>query len=172
MKAFIRLALCALLVLPLSSCLFKDPIFTDGFAKPDPAIAGVWMTEGEDNDPREREFAILAPIGTDAFVLHYPVAQKDGFYFEARPLKVRDRDLMQVRQIATFDDGIPKPDALTYTLIWLEPAGDGKISVRALTNEGPHTQGPADVKKAIEDPKTDWNKLFGEAQVFTRLKDK
>lgn len=172
MNALLRSALCGLVVLSLSACLFKEPIFTEGFTKLDPAVAGVWTAEGDDNDPREREFAVVAPIGTEAYMLHYPAGEKDGFYFEARPLKVRDREVWQLRQVAAFREGAPTAEALTYTLIWPEAAGEGKVSIRSVRTEGPQTEGPAALKKALEDPKGDWNELFGEAKVFTRLKDK
>ncbi|HYF36963.1 MAG TPA: hypothetical protein VD994_16820 [Prosthecobacter sp.] len=171
MKTALRLA-TALLCLALTSCLFKEPIFTSGFAPADPALGGVWMAEAEGGDPRERDFAVVAAIGSDSYMLHYPVARKGGTYFEARPLKVRDKDLWQVRLAVTYDDGLPDKDTPTYTILWLEKTGDNKLSVRSLKSEGPHTTGPAEARKALEDKAADWNILFGEAQVFTRLADK
>lgn len=171
MKNAVRLAL-AMLTLSLTSCLFKEAIFTSGFVKADPALAGVWMAEGENKDPRERDFAVLANVGGDAYMLHYPVGAKGGHYFEVRPLKLGDKDLWQVRLAASFDDGIPQADTPIYTICWIEKAGDGKLSVRALKNEGPHTAGAAQTRKALEDKTTDWNQLFGEATTFTRLHDK
>jgi hypothetical protein len=171
MKNAFRLAL-ALLAVSLTSCLFKEAIFTTGFVKVDPTLSGVWMAEGENKDPREREFAVLAAIGEDAYMLHYPVDQKGGHYFEARPLKVNDKDLWQVRHAVSFDDGLPKSDTPTYTLVWIEKAGENQFSVRSLNSDGPHTASVADTRKALEDKAGDWNKLFGEKQTFVRLQDK
>ncbi|MDZ4289818.1 MAG: hypothetical protein U0984_17775 [Prosthecobacter sp.] len=172
MKTALRIAVVALLSLSLTSCLFKEPVFTSGFSPADPALGGVWMAEGENGDPREREFAVLAAVGADAYMLHYPAAQKDGTYFEVRPLKIRDKDLWQVRLVASFDDGLPGKDTPTYTIAWLQKTPDGKLSVRSLKGEGAHTAGPAQARKALEDQATDWNTLFGDPQTFTRLPDK
>lgn len=161
-----------LLTLSLTSCLFKEAVFTTGFIKIDPALPGVWMAEGENKDPREREFAVLAGIGDDAYMLHYPTGEKNGSYFEARPLKVNGRDLWQLRLAASFDDGIPKPGTPTYTVIWVEKTGENQLSIRSLKNEGGHTSGPAAARKALEDKSSDWNQLFGEKQTFVRLHDK
>jgi hypothetical protein len=164
--------LCAaLLCLSLSSCLFKEPLFTSGYAPVDSSLIGVWMTEGDGKDPREREFAVVAGMGADTLMLHYPVGQKGGNYFEARPLKVRGRDLWQLRLATTFDDGVPDKDTPTYTLIWIEKKGDGQFSVRHLSSEGPHTASAAEARKALESDKSDWEKLFGEALLFTRLNE-
>jgi hypothetical protein len=171
MKTALRLA-AALVCLSLTSCLFKEPVFTNGFGAVDPALGGVWMAEGEGGDPRERDFAVVAAIGNDSYMLHYPVAHKGGSYFEARPVKVRDKDLWQVRLIVTYDDGLPNKDTPVYTVLWVEKTGDGKMSVRALKGEGPLTAGPAEARKALENKAADWNAIFGEAQVFTRLADK
>lgn len=172
MKNALRLVAAALLSLSFSSCLFKEPIFTSGFAATDPALSGVWTAEGESGDPREREFAILAAMGADTYMLHYPVARKGGTYFEARPLKVNGKDLWQVRLAVTFDDGLPAKDTPTYTIVWVEKTPDGKVVVRSLKSEGPHTTGPAQARKALEDPANDWTTLFGDPQTFTRLADK
>ncbi len=172
MKTFFSFGLLLVLCLGLSSCLYKEPVFTGGFQKTsDVTLAGVWMTESETGDPRERDFAVLAPVG-EAYMLHYPVGRKGGAYFEAQPLLARGKQLLQVHQVVSFDDGLPKADTPTYTVVWLEKTGEGKMSARALNHEGSHTVSAAAAKKALEDQSVDWNKLFGDAQVFVRLNEK
>jgi hypothetical protein len=100
------------------------------------------------------------------------VGAKDGFYYEARALTIRDRALLQLRVLATFSDGLPKADVERYTLLWIEkgPAGS-TVRARALGGDGVKDKGPAEIKRLLEAASTDWNSLFGEAMVFRRLKD-
>lgn len=172
MKPILHALAAVALVLSLSSCLFKEPVFTGGFVATDPEVAGVWMTEDETGDARAREFAVLAPVGTDAFMLNYPVGAKGSSYFEVRPLKVGGKDVWQVRLAATFEDGLPKNDSPNYTLLLVEKAGDGQLSIRPLKTEGEHTASAAATQKALLEKSPAWDKLFGDAKVFTRLKDR
>src|SRR3982750_2665811 len=120
MKTLLTILLGLTLAVSLSSCLFKDPVFAQGFTKADAALGGIWASEGENGDPRKIEFAVCAPLDDERLLIHYPSAEKAGFYFEARALKIRDRSLLQLRVLASFNDGLPKPDAERYTLLWLE----------------------------------------------------
>ena len=172
MKTILHLLAIAALSLSLSSCLFTEPVFTEGFAKTDSSAAGVWMTEDETGDARGLEFAVLAPVGTDAFMLNYPVGSKGGSYFEVRSLKVADKEIWQVRLTATFEDGLPKSYTPTYTLLLVEKAGEGRLNIRPLQSEGEHTTSAAATKKALEDKSPAWDKLFGEAKTFVRLPDR
>ncbi|MEN3941132.1 hypothetical protein WJU23_07555 [Prosthecobacter sp. SYSU 5D2] len=172
MKSIIHIAALLTLSLGLSSCLFTEPVFTGGFVQSDLSAAGVWMTEDETGDARGREFAVLAPVGQDAFTLNYPVGSKGSSYFEVRPLKVGDKDIWQVRLSATFEDGVPKSDTPVYTLLLVEKEGDGKLSIRPLKSEGDHTASAAATQKALSEKSPDWDKLFGEAKTFIRLKDR
>jgi len=105
--------------------------------------------------------------------LNHPSTEKGSLYYEARLLKVQDRTLLQLRLLASFNDGIPKADAERYTLLWIEkgPAESG-MKVRALDGKAVKEKEPAEVKRLLKDPATDWNKLFGEASVYRKLKDK
>ncbi|TDU73416.1 hypothetical protein EI77_01886 [Prosthecobacter fusiformis] len=172
MKSIFKLLATATLALGLSSCLFTEPVFTGGFVMADPEVAGVWMSEDETGDARGREFAVLAPIGQDAFMLNYPVGSKGSSYFEVRPLKVGGKDVWQVKLAATFEDGLPKNDTPTYTLLLVEKAAGDKMQIRPLKTEGEHTVSAAATQKALQDKSPDWDKLFGEAKTFTRLKDR
>jgi hypothetical protein len=156
----------------LTACLFKEPVFTDGFTKVDAGLGGVWATEGENGDPRKTEFAVCAPLDGERFLLHYPAGEKSGLYYEARPIQIRGRTLLQLRVLASFGDGLPKADAERYTVLWYEndSAGSG-LRVRALGDDGVKEKGPADVRKLLEDPARDWSKLFGNPMTFRRLKD-
>jgi hypothetical protein len=172
MKTPARCFLLAVLACSLSACLFKQPVYTTGFLKIDPGLAGVWVAEGKDQDPRKMEFAVCAPLEDERCILHSPAADKDGIYYEARMLKIRDRHLLQLRVLATFKDGLLKPDDDPYTLLWLE--GDLKgPAIRVLALDGNRTKGkgPADVKRLLESPSEDWNSVFGDATVYRRLKD-
>lgn len=168
---FSRLLALVLLVAGLTSCLFKEPVFTSGFSKVDGKLAGVWMCESENHDPRERQYAVVAQVG-DALMIHYPVNEKGGCYFEARPLQVRGRTLLQARCVATYDDGLPRADQPVYTVLWVEQTGADALTIRSLANEGPQTASPEAARKALEAKEGDWTSLFGEAVVFTRLADK
>lgn len=172
MKSLLNLLILLTLSCGLSSCLFTEPVFTSGFAKPDSALAGVWLTEDETGDARGREFAVLAQVGEDAFMLNYPVGSKGGSYFEVRPLKVGTKDLWQVRLAVTFEDGLPKSDTPTYTLLLIEKAGEGKLNIRPLKSEGAHTASAAATLKALEAESPEWDQLFGEAKTFLRLEDR
>lgn len=172
MKILLRFLLVLAFACSFTACLFKEPVFTAGFSKADAALGGVWATEGENGDPRKVEFAVFAPLDDERYLLSHPAATKDALYYEARPLKVRERSLLQLRVLATFGEGIPKPDEARYTLAWLEKAeGAQSLRVRALGGDGIKDKSPAEVKKLLEDPASDWSKFFGEATTFRRLKD-
>lgn len=173
MKILARLVIFVALACSFTACLLKEPVFSEGFAKTDAALGGVWAQDGDEGDPRKIEFAVCVPLDDGRYVLHYPTGEKSGMYFEARPLVIRDRTLLQLRVLATFSDGIPKPDAERYTLVWIEKEADGqKVRVRSLGGEGAKGKSPAEIRKALETQSTDWGKLFGEPAVFRRLKDR
>ncbi len=126
------------------------------------------MAEGDNHDPRERQFAVVAQVG-EALMIHYPVHEKGASYFEAKPVKVGKHELLQVRLAATYEEGLPDGDALTHTLIWLQKDAPDTFTVRALSSEGVQTSSPAALKKALEAEGSDWNKIFGEPLIFKRL---
>ena len=173
MKTLSQFFLVVVLMTSLTGCLFKAPVFEEGFSKIDSALNGVWASEGENGDPRKMEFAVCAPLDDDRYVLNHPSAEKGALFYEARLVKVRDRSLLQLRLLASFHDGVPKADAERYKLLWLEkgPAESG-LKVRSLGGDGVKEKGPAEVKRLLETPGTDWNTLFGEASVYRKLKDK
>ncbi len=172
MKSIVSLLSAFMLTLSLSSCLFTEPVFTGGFVPTSRELAGVWMTEDESGDARAREFAVLSPVGTDAYTLNYPVGAKGSSYFEVQPLKLAGKDVWQVKLAVSFEDGLPKNETPVYTLLLVEKAGEGKLSVRALKNEGAHTASAAATQKALSEKSPEWENLFGEPKVFTRLKDR
>ena len=173
MKILTRLLLLAALACSFSACLFKEPVFTEGFAKTDASLGGVWATDGEDGDARKIEFAVCAPLDDGRYILHHPSGEKAGLYYEARPLVIRERTLLQLRVLASFSDGLPGADAERYTLVWIEKKADGKkLRVRALGGDGVKDKSPAAIRKALETQSTDWGKLFGEPAAFHRLKDR
>ena len=166
------LALAVFLACSLSSCLFKEPVYTEGFSKIDPSFAGVWAMEGKDSDPRKMEYAMIAPLDDDRYVVHHPTAEKGGIYYEGRLLKIRERSLLQLRVLATFEGGLPKDDMARYTLAWVERDPTGSATkIRALGGAEIKDKSPAEVKRLLEDPSVDWNNLFGDPMVFRRLKD-
>src|SRR5438552_922361 len=71
MRIGFRLLLLALFSLSLAACHFKEPVFTEGFAKVDPLLNGVWATDGTDSDPRKIEFAVCAPLDDGRYLIHY-----------------------------------------------------------------------------------------------------
>ena len=172
MKFLARMLLVAALACAVSGCLFKEPVFSEGFAKADASLGGVWVAEGERGDPRKMEFAVMAPLDDTRFVLHHPAGEKGGMYYEARALTIRGRTVLQLRVLATFSDGIPKRDAERYTLLWIEKEdGVQKFRVHTLGGDGVKNKGPADVKKLLEAPDGDWSTLFSEPTTFRRLED-
>jgi len=172
MKILLRSLLVLALALSFTACLFQEPVFKEGFSKADPALGGVWATAGENGDPRKIEFAVFAPLDDGRYMLSHPAGSKEAFYYEARPVKVRERSLLQLRVLATFGEGVPKPDAERYTVVWLEKAEpEQSLRVRALGGDGIKDKSPADVKKLLEDPASDWSKLFGEPMIFRLLKN-
>ncbi len=171
MKILTRIILLAAFACSFSACLFKEPVFTEGFAKADAALGGVWATQGEDGDPRKIEFAVCAPLDDTRYILNHPTGEKDAIYYEAMPLKIRERTLLQLRVLASFSDGLPKSDAERYTLVWIEKDGE-KLRIRALGGDGAKNKGPAEIRKELETQSSDWGRLFGEPVVFHRLKDR
>ncbi len=119
------------------------------------------------------EFSVCAALDNDRYVLNHPSAEKGSLFYEARMVKVEDRILLQLRLLASFNDGIPKADDERYTLLRIEkgPVESG-LKIRSLGGEGVKEKGSAKVKRLLEEPATDWNKFFGEASVFRKLKDK
>lgn len=173
MKPLLRLLFVVLATYFLTGCLFKEPVFTEGFAKIDPALAGVWATEGKQGDPRKVEFAVHALLDPDRALLHHPAGEKGGIYYESRQVIVRDRTLLQLRVLATFSDGLPKTDEERYTLLWVDKsASDSTLQVRALGGDGLKDKSPAEVRQLLNAPETDWNGHFGEAMRFHRLPDR
>ena len=172
MKSLARLVMFVVFACAFTACLFKEPIFSEGFAKTDAALGGVWATDGDEGDPRKIEFAVCAPLDDGRYILHYPSGEKGGLYYEAKPLVIRERTLLQLRVLATFSDGIPKADAERYTLVWIEKEAEGKLRVRSLGGDGVKDKTPPQIRKALETQSTDWGKLFGEPSAFHRLKDR
>ncbi|MEO6784611.1 MAG: hypothetical protein ABI318_00650 [Chthoniobacteraceae bacterium] len=173
MKILARLFLLTLLACSFTACLFKEPVFSDGFAKADASLGGVWASEPEEGDPRKIEFAVCAPLDDARYVLNYAVGDKDGLYFEARPVVIRGRTLLQLRILASFSNGLPGADAERYTLLWIEKVDGGKkVSVRTLGGDAMKGKSPAQVRKELEAADSDWGKLFGEPANFHRLKDR
>ena len=173
MKTLTQRLLAVVLACSLSACLFKQPVYTEGFVKLDPALGGVWAAEGKNGDLRKMEFAVCAPLDGDRCVLHSPAADKGGLYYEARMVKVRERNLLQLRLLASFNDGLPKADADPYTLVWLD--GDLKgpsIKVFALNGKAVEGKGPDEVKQMLESASQDWAALFGDPTIYRRLEDK
>lgn len=170
MNSLSRTLLAAALVFTLTACNFEQPVFNDGFAKTDPALAGVWVADGENGDPRKNEFAVCAILDDERYLLHHPSGGKDGIYYEARPLSVRERTVLQLRILATFADGIPKPGAARFTLVWIEKQAGG-LCIRALKGDGAEQLKPGALRAELENPASDWGRLFGDALVFRRLND-
>ena len=163
------LIVTSVLPLLLASCLFQDPVFTEGFVKTHNSITGVWVIEEEMDDMEKAGLAACFKLDDSHYVMHYPAREKDGIYFSVQPLKVRDRDLLQLRALGTLKDRPVRPgDKEVYTLVWLEKAADGKLSVRPLNWEL-KKKSPADLRRMIEDPGGDWNALFVEPKVFKRI---
>ena len=171
MKApFLTSALAAIFVpLILSSCLFKDPVFTEGFAKTDDGIVGVWKIEQDANTDLEAELAACFKVDESNYMLHYPANKKDGIYFAAQPLKVNGRDLLQLRGLGTLVNRPVKPgDKEVYTLVWIEKLADGSFKVRPLKGDlGQKT--PAEVRALIENKETKWEETFADPEVFKRI---
>ena len=173
MKILARLILLAVLAWSFTACLLKEPVFTEGFAKTDAALGGVWAADSDEGDPRKVELAMCAPLDEGRYVLHYPTSEKGGMYFEAKPLLIRDRTVLQLRALATLSDGIAKADTERYTLIWIEKEADGKkLRIRALSGDAVKGKTPAAIRKELEAQSADWAKLFGEPVMFHRLKDR
>jgi hypothetical protein len=172
MRIILRILATIALACSLCACLFKEPVYTEGFVKIDPGLGGVWATQDKDGDLRKIEFAVCAPLDENRSILHALASGKEGAYYEVRMLKVRDHPLLQLRMLATFDEGLSKVDDERYAILRLE--GDLKgsaIKVFALDDDRVEGKGPAEVKRLLESPSEDWKALFGEGMVYRRMKD-
>ena len=173
MKILARLVLLAVFACSFTACLLKEPVFTEGFAKTDATLGGVWAGEGDEGDPRKTELAMCAPLDEGRYVLHYPTSEKGGVYFEARPVLIRDRTVLQLRALATLSDGLAPAGSERYTLFWIEKEADGKkLRIRALSGDAVKGKTPAAIRKELETASSDWAKLFGEPATFHRVKDR
>ncbi len=172
MKILTRLVFLVVLACSFTACLLKEAVFTEGFAKADGTLGGVWTGDG-DGDPQKIGSAVCAPLDDGRYVLHYPTAEKEGMYYEARPVVIRDRTVLQLRALASFSDGIPKTDVERYTLAWIEKVDGGKkLRVRCLLEASVKGRTAAQIRAALEAESADWGKLFGEPAVFRRVKDR
>lgn len=171
MKIMAQIFFAAALLCSMTACLFKEPVFQTGFLKLDPKLAGIWVSEGKDNDPRNMEFAVSLPLDEERCILHSPALDKGGNYYEARMLKIKDRILLQLRWLGSFGEGV-KHDTETYTVLWLDgDLGGPSVKVRALDGDRLKGQSPAQVKATLEGPGEDWSKIFGAPVDYRRLKD-
>ena len=159
------------LVLPviLSSCLFKDPVFTEGFTKTDDSIVGVWTDDEGTDDPAKTELAACFKVDESNYMLHYPARDKDGMYFAAQPLKVNGRELLQLRGLGTLTHRPVKPgDKEVYTLLWIEKQAEGSLKIRPLKGDL-EQKTTAEVRKLIEDKGTKLEEIFVDPKVFKRI---
>lgn len=171
MKTVTRISVLAVLSFLFTACLFKEPVFTEGFAKADASINGVWQAQDDGGDPEKAEHAVCAALDDSRQMIHYPSGTKDGIYYEARTVTARGRTILQIRALASQGEGIPKAGSEIYTLLWIEKEEEGKrLRVRALKGEAAKDSTPEKVHKALEDKFCDWNSLFGDPQVFNRVK--
>ena len=172
MKIMGQIFFAAVLLCSMTACLFKEPVFQTGFSKLDPKLAGVWVSEGKDNDPRNMEFAVCLALDDERCVLHSPALDKGGNYYEARMLKIKDRVLLQLRWLGSFGEGVSKRDSEAYTVLWVDgDLGGPSVKVRALDGDRLKGQTPAQVKAILESPGEDWGKVFGAPADYHRLKD-
>lgn len=167
---FVSVLLATVLPAILSSCLFKDPVFTEGFAKADDSIVGIWKIEEGEDDSAKVELAACFKVDERNYLLHYPANKEDGIYFAAQPLKILGRDLLQVRALGSLKNRPVKPgDKEVYTLIWIEKQADGSLKVRPLKGADLEKKTPAEVRKLIENKETKWEEIFVDPEVFKRI---
>ncbi len=169
MKAISLLIACGLPLL-LGSCLFTDPVFTEGFAKTDDSLTGVWVMEEEMADMTKADLAACFRVDETHHVLHYPAREKNGVYYSMQPLKVRDRDLLQLHVLGTLTDRPVRPgDKEAYTLLWIEKVAAGRINVHPPHGSKIEKTPVSEVRKMLADPRGDWNAIFGEPKAFKRI---
>jgi hypothetical protein len=165
---FLLWALCCVLPFAFTACLFKEPVFSEGFAKTEADLAGVWLSTEPPEAGKEAEQAVLLRIDDAKYLLHYPARDADGIYFLAQPLKVGGKDLLQLQALGSPKEPVIKPGAAdVYTLVWMEKQAEGRLAIRPLNGKWAKTA-PAEVRKMIEAPDADWSQLFAEPQVFKR----
>ncbi len=166
-----RLALLTALACLLNSCLFTVPVFDKGFEKPDPSLAGVWVSAEALKDPRKAEFTVCTPMG-DHLMIHHPAGPRSGdggIYYEARQITLHGRQLLQLRLAATFKEGLPQPAEKTWTLLWIERKGNDSMDMRALKGEVGVNPDAASLRRLIEAGSDGWEARFGEPKRFERL---
>ena len=170
MKTFLTTTSMIGLTLLLSSCLYTKPVFTEDFTQIEESLTGVWVTE-EKGDPRTIQYAVCVPIDDDRYLLHHPARSQDSFYYEARTVKRRDRTLLQLRVLSTFKGGPPKPESKKFTLLWIQPQADGSLLMRPADGKSSLSRmTAAEARKILEDPSSDWDTLFGQADAYRRLR--
>ncbi len=156
----------------LASCHFDDAVFTEDLAKVDGSLSGIWITHEKAHDPRTAQFALCVPIDGDRCLLHHPARGSDSFYYEARPVNCRDRTLLQLRVLSTFKGGAPDPASKRFTLLWVERKAGDRLVVRAIDGKGSLSGiSPAEARKALTDPTSDWEAFFDDGQEYRCLKN-
>ena len=165
MHRVFRRAALALCCLALSSCVFETPVFKRGWQKFDPSLIGVWTTTGGEKP----ENAVVIRDGPDRAIINYPAGEK-GWYFAARTVRLRDKQLMQLEILAQPDSKKPDGNAVNFTLLWLEPQPGSTMQVRALDGNAIAKAKitPGALGKLLADPGFDWNPVFGSPTVFRK----
>lgn len=149
--------------LALGSCVFEQPVFESGLARP-AHLDGLWQTTDANGDVQH---AALFPLGEQTSLLQYPLAT-NGWWFEARSLRINDRDLLQLRVLAGPGSQPAEKGGNNYTLAWLETLADGTVRMRALDGASIGKAGltAASLRDVLSDPQGDWDKFFGAASIF------
>jgi hypothetical protein len=154
------------LALLLASCVLEEPVFESDLARPGMALEGMWETV---NASGTVQHAALFPLNPQTSLLQYPVAT-NGWWFEAQSLKIKSRDVLQLRILAGPEATPAEPGAKNHTLAWLETQPDGTVQMRALDGQaiekGNFTA--ASLREFLANPDNDWNTVFGTPTTFRR----
>lgn len=165
--------ICALFAVGLlQGCMFEKPVFTGGFSPLPEGMAGVWVSPGKGGDPRKDQFAVFAPLSGGSWLLAHPAgASADTTYYEVQGRQVAPgRHLLQLRTIASFEEGVPAPGAKAYSLILLDQDSPGLVRVRLVDRQGP-LQGKSAGEAAgiLQAPDADFDAIFGGDPLEFRL---
>jgi hypothetical protein len=157
----------------LAGCLFERPVFTAGFTALPEAMAGVWVSVGDATDPRKSEYAVLAPIEGDRWLLAHPAGPgAETVYYEVRGrTPAEGRQLLQLRTMSSFSRGIPGTEEKNYTVIELKHLSPTEVQVRLLDDNGVlKGKSAEDAARLLESPAANSEGVFtAEPMKFRQL---
>jgi hypothetical protein len=124
----------ALFAVVTAGCVYEAPFTADHTIPIDTAVPGLWEAVPEPGtaaDPDAR--MVVLGLSESEYLVHYPTSDH-GIYYRAYPVKVGDREFVQLQAVGTAE-GPVKPDekklfhAVSYRMV------GGQLEVKTLNTK-------------------------------------